>query len=475
MLQKASMIFIIIICALVLRVITVVASEKLTKGSGSEAISEEAFIYGFPMVMAYNIIYDFSINKNSGQYKGPFNKLINDARVFTPADTAVVTPNSDTPYSFLLMDLRTEPMILCVPEVEKNRYYSIQLVSLYTFNFGYIGSRATGNDAGCYALVGPNWNGEIPAGIKKVFRSETDFAIAIYRTQLFNAADIDNVKNIQKEYKALTLSKFLHRPAPIAASEIEWPKIDKKLAQENPFAYLSFLLQFAPPINEAVSEIPLRENFAKIGIEAGKPFSLDSLTKEQKDELANGARIALEKIKEEAANLGTKVNHWNIASQVFGNRASYNGDWTKRAAAAMAGIFGNDPAEALYPMTREDSEGQILDGSKHNYTLTFAKGQLPPVNAFWSVTMYDGKSQLLVKNPINRYLINSPMLPDLKRNADGSITLYIQKDSPGKDKESNWLPAPNDTIYLVMRLYWPKEEALKGTWKPPAVVRINNG
>ena len=155
-----------------------------------------------------------------------------------------------------------------------------------------------------------------------------------------------------------------------------------------------------------------------------------------------------------------------------------NGDWLKRAAAAKAGIYGNDPEEATYPLTRADGEGQKLDGSKHNYTLTFAAGQYPPVNAFWSVTMYDGKSQLLIKNPINRYLINSPMEPNLKKNADGSLTLYIQNKSPGKDKESNWLPAPNDLIYLVMRLYWPKTEAPsilpagEGTWKPPGIVKV---
>ncbi len=149
----------------------------------------------------------------------------------------------------------------------------------------------------------------------------------------------------------------------------------------------------------------------------------------------------------------------------------------KRAAGAKGGIYGNDSVEATYPLTRVDATGETLDGSKHNYTLTFPAGQLPPVNAFWSVTMYDGKTQLLIKNPINRYLINSPMLPGMKMNADGSLTLYIQKDSPGKAKEANWLPAPNGPIYLVMRLYWPKTEAPSvlpagsGSWSPPGIVQ----
>ena len=173
-----------------------------------------------------------------------------------------------------------------------------------------------------------------------------------------------------------------------------------------------------------------------------------------------------------------KVNGWSIAS-AFGDREFYNGDWLLRAAAVKAGIYGNDAVEAVYPMVKTLPNGELLDGSKANYTLTFPAGQLPPVNAFWSVTMYDGKTQLLIKNPINRYLINSPMLPEMKKNADGSLTLYIQKDSPGADKESNWLPAPSGPIYMVMRLYWPKTEAPsilppgEGTWAPPGIVQAD--
>ena len=183
------------------------------------------------------------------------------------------------------------------------------------------------------------------------------------------------------------------------------------------------------------------------------------------------------KIDEGVAHVGTDVNGWNVSS-LPGNSAHYNGDWLARAVAAQAGIYANDAVEAMYPLTRTDGNGDPLDGSKHNYTLTFAAGKLPPVNAFWSLTMYDSKTQLLIKNPIDRYLINSPMLPQMKTNADGSLTLYIQKDSPGAGKEANWLPAPNGPIYMVMRLYWPKTEAPsvlpagKGTWQPPGIKRV---
>jgi hypothetical protein len=169
-------------------------------------IAEEAYTYAFPMIASYKAMYQFFVDKASSQYKGPLNQLFNEARVFTPKDTAVVTPNSDTPYSFVGMDLRAEPMVICVPEIEKSRYYSIQLVDMYTFNFGYIGSRATGSGAGCYMVTGPSWKGETPAGIAKVFHSDTDFNVAIFRTQLFGPGDIDNVKKVQAGYRTPMLS-----------------------------------------------------------------------------------------------------------------------------------------------------------------------------------------------------------------------------------------------------------------------------
>ena len=469
--MKTSRLFLIALVLTMLGAMPSLAQGKLARGE-AQKIAEEAFVYAFPMVMGYGILYEYFVDKSSGQYKTSLNQLFNEANVFTPKDTAVVTPNSDTPYSFIEMDLRAEPIVLTVPEVEKGRYYSIQLVDLYTFNYDYIGSRATGNGAGSFMIVGPAWKGETPPGIKKVFRSETVFSLAIYRTQLFNPGDLDNVRKIQAGYKAQPLSQFLSKPAPPPAPEVKWPKIDKALAGADPFGYLGFLLQFCPPVGAAKVETPLRARFAKIGIEAGKPFAIEKLTAEQKAELEMGAKSGLEKIKERVATLGTNENGWRVSTGGFGNRATYKGDWTLRAAAAMAGIYGNNAVEALYPLLATDSEGNKPDASKNSYTLTFPAGQLPPVNAFWSVTMYDGKTQLLVANPINRYLINSPMLSTLKKNPDGSLTMYMQKDSPGGDKASNWLPAPDGPIYVAMRLYWPKDSALKGAWKPPAVQRI---
>ena len=430
----------------------------------TRAIAEEGFIYGLPIVMNYAVMYAYAVDKDSGQFKAPFNQIKNEARVFTYKDTAIVTANSDTPYSFLWMDLRAEPMVISVPAIEKGRYYSVQLEDGNTFNYGYIGTRATGNEAGDYMIAGPDWKGEKPAGIKQVFHSTTQFSMAGFRTQLFNPADMPNVEKIQAGYKAQPLSAYLGQPAPAAAPAIDFPKIDKESAKTDFFKYLAFALQFAPAGPE---EKAIRAKLASLGTM--------QLTPELKAAIAEGMKAGSEKIDQSLVSGAIQVNGWKMNSY-FGNRAFFNGNWVLRAAGAKAGIYGNDIDEAAYTMTRTDADGQPVDTSKHNFTITFAAGEYPPVNAFWSVTMYDGKSQLMIKNPINRYLLNSPMLPDMKKNADGSLTLYIQKDSPGKDLENNWLPAPNDTAYLVMRLYWPRTEAPsilplgKGSWQPPAVV-----
>ena len=435
-----------------------------------KAISEEATLYGLPLVMLYGIMNEYAINADSGQFKAPFNEIKNVPRVYTPADTAIVTPNSDTPYSFSWMDLRAEPVVLCVPEMANDRYYSVMITSQYTFNFGYIGSRATGNGAGCYAVAGPAWTGGAPKGIEKVFVSETDFALALYRTQLFSPADIDNVKAIQAKYSVQPLSAFLGQPAPAPAPAIEWPKVTKAMEKADPFAYLAFVLQFAPATGAAAVEVPLREKLARIGIEAGKPFPTVALTAADKTAMAAGIKQAEPVIKAKIETLAPRVNGWvNVHSMVL-DRGGYDGDWAQRSAVAVAGILANDSKEASYAFTREDKDGVKLDGSKTNYTLTFPAGELPPVNAFWSVTMYDGATQLLVENPINRYLINSPMLPELKKNADGSLTLFIQKDEPTDPvQKANWLPAPNGPIYIVLRMYWPKESVLNGNWQPPGI------
>jgi hypothetical protein len=441
----------------------------------TRAIAEEGFIYGLPLVMNYAVMNEFAVDAKSSQFKAPFNQLHNEHRVSTPADTAVITPNSDTPYSILWADLRAEPLVITVPAVSSKRYYSVQLIDGNTYNYGYIGSRATGSGAGSYLIAGPDWKGATPPGIKKVFNATTPFGLTLIRTQLFNPADMPDVEKVQTGYKIQPLSAFLGRPAPPAAPKIDFVPATTAGIKANFFEYLSAALQYVPPSAE---DMAIRARLASIGVGPGRTFEFKDLSLEHKAAIGIGMKAGDEKVDKFLASGMKKINGWNVGA-FFGDQSFFKADWLKRAAAAKGGLFGNDAVEAMYPYTRTDGTGQTLDTSKRNYTLTFPAGKLPPVNAFWSVTMYDGKSQLLIKNPINRYLINSPMLSGMRKNADGSLTLYIQKDSPGKAREANWLPAPDDTVYLVMRLYWPKTTAPSilpagdGSWQPPALVASN--
>ena len=435
----------------------------------ARAIAREAYIYGYPMVDNYRIQYAYFVDKQSPEYKAPWNQLRSIPRVYTPEDKAVQTPNSDTPYSMVGLDLRAEPMVLTVPVIDKERYFSIQLIDAYTQNFDYIGSRATGNDGGSFLIAGPNWKGETTKGVKKVIRSETEFVFAIYRTQLIDPGDLDNVKKVQTGYKAQPLSAFLGQPAPKAAPAIDFIKpltpAEQKTSMEF-FNILNFILKFTPTVP---SETALMERFAKIGVGAGKTIDIAKLTPEMKQAIDQGIADAWKEYNEFKS---TQVDAGKVTSgDMFGTREYLKNNYLYRTTAALLGIYGNSKAEAMYPLYTVDAAGEKLDATKNHYTLRFAPGQLPPVNAFWSVTMYDLPASLLVANPLNRYLLNSPMLPNLKRDADGGLTLYIQNESPVKDKEANWLPTPNGKFWMAMRLYWPKDEALSGEWTAPPLKR----
>jgi hypothetical protein len=313
----------------------------------------------------------------------------------------------------------------------------------------------------------------VPAGIQQTFRSETQFGLVIYRTQLFDPADMPNVRKVQTGYEVQPLSAYTGQPAPPPAPAIAWPPDTDEAFTTDFLAYLDFLLQFCP---EVPAERALRARFTNIGVGPGRNFSWKELSTAHRVAVGLGVKDGYARIEKRRDEIGTDVNGWAVGS-AFGNRAFYDGDFVLRAAAALAGIYGNDAVEAMYPLARHDEQGGPLDGSKYDYTLTFSAGQFPPVNAFWSVTMYDGTTQLLIDNPIDRYLVNSPMLPGLRKNADGSLTLYVQHAAPAGDKRANWLPAPDGPIYLVMRLYWPKDTPPsilppgQGTWGPPPVLR----
>ncbi|MDM0012092.1 DUF1254 domain-containing protein [Variovorax sp. J22P168] len=430
------------------------------------AIAKEAYIYGYPLVDSYRIQHDYFVDRSAKEFKAPWNEIANIPRVFTPADTAVQTPNSDTPYSWLGLDLRTEPIVLTLPPIEKGRYFSVQFIDAYTFNFAYLGSRTTGNGGGSYLIAGPNWKGTVPKGVKKVIRSETELVLAVYRTQLFKPDDIDNVKKIQAGYKVQPLSAFTNTPAPKAAPAIDFPKpltAEEQKTSLEFFNLLNFVLQFAPTVP---SEKALMDRFAKIGVGASKTIDVKALSPEVKAAFEQGRADAFVDFAD-----GMKLfDSGKLTSgDVFGTRQFLANNYLYRWLATI-GIYGNSKQEAMYPIYAVDSAGQKLDGS-HKYKLRLAPGALPPVNAFWSLTMYELPASLLVANPIDRYLINSPMLPQLKRDSDGGVTLLVQNESPGAALESNWLPAPKGPFNAYMRLYWPKESAPNGSWKAPPMVR----
>ncbi|PQZ47197.1 hypothetical protein CQ052_19265 [Ochrobactrum sp. MYb15] len=423
------------------------------------AVAREAYIYTYPLVKNYLTMYQYALEPRGSQYKGPLNALISIARVYTPADTAIITPNSDTPYSFIVFDLRAEPVVVTMPQIEKNRYYSLQLIDLYTNNVDYPGTRLDGNDGGDFLITGPGWKGDVPKGIKRVIEMPTALAIGIVRTQLFSSDDLDKVKEIQASYKAQLLSAYAGTPAPAAPLTVDWMPISDELMVTNYWQLAAFLLQFAPPYPGDEAQ---RENLAKLGIREratwpGTDASPDTVA------LMKEVVVATEKeIRDEAGRL-------TDSSKIFGTPEFMKGQYMTRAAAAQGGIYGNSVQEALYVIYAFDAQKALLDGKTGKYTLTFTQEALPPVDAFWSLTMYDRPKQLLVANPIDRYLINSAMLADLKKNDKGEIVLYLQHESPGVELESNWLPAPAEIFYVVMRLYLPKTEALEARWSPPPI------
>jgi len=438
-------------------------------------IARDAYLYGFPMVMNLKTIYDYVVNQDSPDYKGPWNEVACEARLFTPADTAVVTPNSDTPYCMFWLDLRREPLVLAVPEMEPDRYYSVQLIDFYTHNYAYIGTRSYGNDAGNYLLAAPGWEGSIPDGIDDVLRSETDLVFAVVRVQLKGADDLDRVREIQDSLSLRSLSEISGNPPPPPVPDLEFPEWVAGAERDlRAFDYVDVALDLVPPHPD---EAALRERFKLIGIGDEKAFRSAALDEESAAALAAGMEQALEQMQAfVASNSGDPL----MSARIFGTRESLMASaasmglpdiYLPRAVAAMTGLYGNTGAEALYPAYFTDSDGEPLDAAQHSYRMRIPPGGMPPAKAFWSLSMYDGKTQLFIDNPLNRYLLNSTMESDFVREPDGSVVLYLQSEAPPEPLMPNWLPSPDGPFYAVMRLYLPTDEVLQGDWTPPAITK----
>jgi hypothetical protein len=378
----------------------------------------------------------------------------------------------------LWADISREPVVISVPEMEPERYYSFQLIDLYTHNFAYIGTLTTGNKAGKYLIAESDWQGVKPDGINEVIRCETDYFFSVVRTQLFNAGDMESVKAIQDAYDLKPLSVYMGHEASVSSSAIQFPEWKEgEQFDASAFTYLDFMLNLVTPVDE---EKELMKRFAKIDLGTDETFDIKTFSPEIAEAIEAGAKDGFKDIEAFVAKIasdplgsakifGTREFLKKSAAENFGLPDFY----IMRAVAAHMGLYGNSGFEALYPTYLTDSDQAPLDASKNKYTLTFKGEDLPPVSSFWSLSMYDGKTQLFIHNPFDRYLLNSTMMDQFVKQEDGSITFYIQKDSPEKELEANWLPAPDGPFYLVMRLYGPEPDALEGKWTPPKVEKTN--
>jgi len=457
---------------LIIGVLLTSSCKQETKVTPKEAkeIAEEAYIFAFPMIYNYKMMFATAMYKESGAYEAPFNVLFNNAKLNDHTFTAMVRPNNDTFYSGVYFDLSKQPQILSVPEITDDRYYSFQIIDMYTHNIDYVGTRKTGFGAGNYMFVGPYWNGETPEDIEKVIQSEGNYLLALGRTQVFGLDDVETVQAIMANYKLVSYNEFIGQPeTETHSTPPAYPPYNaENVENENFIAYLNALMtqgEIHP------TEKALFKKFAKIGIVPGQAFNSADFDPAIIKAINEGIASGTEKMIEAAAKLGERKNGWQLVSGAFGNREAMQGKYLTRAAAAYFGLYGNDLEEAFYPETTLDSDNETLDGSKHNYILHFEKDELPPVKAFWSLSMYKLPEQLFAENAINRYVISSNT-EGLKYNEDGSLDVYIQKENPGDDKVSNWLPAYDGPFSLQARLYWPNPENLDPLYEMPSVDRV---
>jgi hypothetical protein len=432
-------------------------------------IAEDAYVYAYPLVLQDITRQVMTAVPKAGEHKAPVNHFAHFQTFPDATFTDVVSPNVDTLYSVAWLDLSKEPMVLSVPEMGK-RYYLMQMLDAWTNVFADPGTRTTGNGKGDFAIVGPAWQGKLPEGVKEI-KAPTNYVAVGGRTQTNGKEDYAGVHAIQKQYRLTPLSawgKDYTPPDNVPVDkgvDLKTPPVEQvaKMDAATFFARVNALMKDNPP---AAADADVVKRFAAIGVAPGKAFDPAKLDRAVAKGIQRGASAGLEKIVAEAKKpQGKTVNNWSVMIDKMGR---YGTDYSFRAIIALIALGANLPEDAVYPRATADADGKPLSGA-NRYEIRFLKGQTPPVGAFWSVTMYNSK-QFFVDNPLNRFSIGDR--DKLRFNDDGSLTLYIQHESPGKDKESNWLPAPGDEFNLIMRLYWPRKEILDGTWKPPAVERI---
>lgn len=442
--------------------------QEILSSDDPKDIATSAYVYGFPLVSVIRTV-DFTTSPNipAGPGRGPINSFSYIRDFPNSSFTDVVRPNVDTLYSIAYFDLSKEPLVLTVPPIAE-RYYSLQFADSYSNNFHYVGTRENDTTGGTYLFAGPNWTGTLPSDMKEIDAPTNNGAIVV-RVYVNGPDDVSTVHSIQDKFTLSPLSLFNAQGAstPIQETNVDTSKDipvspDPELISKTGIAIYD-------EIGKDMSDNPPPEDdsdviakFKSIGIGAGKTPSQtanDTIKKALEAGIIAGEQIINQKVQ----NLGTIVNGWSISSMNIGN---YGTDYLLRAAIAKFGLFANSPAEAVYPTSFTDSNGQNLTGMD-NYIIHFNKGQIPPVKAFWSVTLYNNKSYL-ADNPINRYSIGSNT-DGLRYNDDGSLDIYLQQNNPGKEKESNWLPSPSGDFSLNMRLYIPEESVLNGQYQYPPI------
>lgn len=412
-------------------------------------IARQAFIYGFPMVENYGLMYGQAVTGAGG-----FNSMKSSAKLYGPEDQEVVTPNNDTPYSQAWLDLGGGPVELSAGPISPDRYWSFQVIDAFTNNIAYIGSRATGpaESSQTFLFTGPGWQGTPSSEVKETISCPGRFIFLIGRTQLFGAEDVPNVEAIQAGYK-------LNAPAVPAPTLIPY---DKNLMMTLEFfSYMNqcFVFQLPP-----ASDADLMSAFARIGVGPGLTFNSDAFSEAVQNAMLQAMLDAKAEIVAAAESVGLLVEGWGmpkVDQEYFGTTPE---DYLFRAAIGYKGIYANSPIEALYPIANFDRDGKVLTGAgQQAYTIRFEGGNLPPVEFFWSLTMYYAASKFLVANSIDRYSI-SDRTEGVVFGEDGSLEVYVQSDEPEGEAVKNWLPAPDEAFYVVLRLYGPQGAALEGEY-----------
>lgn len=434
--------------------------EKEVDAEKARVLAKEAYIYAFPAVEHNKAVWSVLVNSHA-----PINTFIADTKLFTHENTAVVSPNNDTFYSYAVCDLRHEPVVINVPRIE-NRYFCLQLCDIFTNCPDYISTLATGEGPGNYLLARSDWEGDPPAGIDKVIKIPSTIALILGRTQVFGPDDQDEAALIARGYKATPLSEFAGTTPP-SGDPLTWSYgfYDAKNGTVEGFFQLFNDMVAYQLLN--AEDKALMEKFKSIGLEAGKPFDISQFDADVWAAIQAGAGEAKQEIEEQTLLIGKEANTWHYAPANSGN---WGTDYMTRAAAAWKYIYVNTPEEAVYLTVDTDSQGEPLNGA-NNYRITFAKEQIPQVKFFWSLTLYNDKG-FLAENPIGRYNIKGGD-DTLKYGEDGSLTLSIQHGEPEASPTTNWLPAPEGSFYMILRMYGPAEEAIKGEVVFPAIMKIN--